>query len=302
VTAILDGNRLAQERLPGLRARADLVSSLRGHQPRVALIAFAGRDGRAPYCERKARACIAAGVSARPVVLPRTATTVDVRRAVEHAIEGDSPDAVFLEFPFPNGVDVEAIAALIPDPLDVDVMGDAAVGRFFARHDGEPPLTVSAGLGLLDRYRVDVAGLPAIVIGDPSPFVSMFREALVRRGAGVTSVAEPSARDLEERVGEAGFVVAAASRPRLVRSGRIAPGAVVIDVGYFNPGGLGDVDTRDGIDHLAAIAPVPGGIGPMTISMLIERTIALAERRSPVAGLRFGDRNRHRDEGGAIIR
>ncbi len=246
MTTILDGSRLAGERLPALRSRAARVSTARGHAPRLALIAFADDDGRARYCERKRRACGEAGVDAGPVVLPATATTAAVRRAIARATDLEAADAVFLEFPFPPGVDADEVASAIPDPFDVDVMGDSAVSRFFADPAVEPPLTVSAGLALLDRFEVEVAGLPGIIVGEPSPFVSMFIEALARRGASLATIVSPVAPELKSLARDASLFVSAAARPHLIRSGDLAPGAVVIDAGYFNPGGQGDIDTTDG--------------------------------------------------------
>src|SRR5690606_10559694 len=101
----------------------------------------------------------------------------------------------------------------------------------------------------------------------------MFRAALARRGARMGPLVPPTAADLAERARAARLVVVAAARPGLVDSATLAPGTVAIDSGYYNPGGRGDIDTAGGTAHLAALAPVPGGLGPMTVSMLLERTI-----------------------------
>lgn len=279
---ILDGRRLSRERAPGLAARAARVARERGRPPCLALVAFAQEDGRAPFAERKMRACEEAGVRVAARILSGRATTDDVRRAIAELLEdaghdGGAPDGVFLEFPFPPGIDERAVMAAVPESLDIDVMTEGCVHRYLVEGLGPPPLTVSAGLELLDRYEVDVAGMDGLVVGDDSPFARMFAAALARRGARMRPITPADAPNLDQRVEAAQLVVAAAGRPGRIRAETLAPGAVAIDVGYYNPGGRGDIDLSGGIAHLTALAPVPGGIGPMTVSKLIERIIEFAE-------------------------
>lgn len=274
---ILDGARLARERADGLAARAAAVTRARGRAPRLALLAFSKGDAGPAYVPRKVRACASAGVAVAPLLLPWDATTEAARDALTRMIETEPLDAIFVEFPFPAHVDGEEIVAAVPERLDVDVMTAGRVRRYLEDRTGPPPLTVAAALELLDRLGVDIAGRDGVLVADAFPFTIMFREALSRRGAVMRPLLGPGARDLAAAVRDAGLVVAAASSPGLLGSGDLAPGAVAIDAGYFNPGGRGDIDTSAGIGHLGALAPVPGAIGPMTVSMLVERVIAFAE-------------------------
>lgn len=274
---LLDGARLARERAPALAARAAAVGARRGCAPRLALVAFADELGAAPFATRKVRAGAAAGVEVAPLIMPAGVTTGEAAGEVAAFLEEGPWDGVFVEFPFPAGVDGDALTALIPEAADLDIMTPARVDRFLAGIDPLPPLTIVAGLELLDAYAVEITGLRGVVVAEDSPFAHCFREALARRGALMAPLLAPTAPDLARRTREAELVVVSAGSPGLVGSGELAPGAVVIDVGYFNPGGRGDVDLAAGTDHLRAIAPVPGGIGPMTISVLIERLIAFAE-------------------------
>ena len=235
---------------------------------------FADDGAEPPFTARKTRACEAAGVEAEPVVLSAEMTT-DAARQVVRGLPRREVDAVFLEFPFPPQIDGDALMAVVPETLDVDVMTTGRIRRYLEDSEGPPPLTVEAALALLDGYDVDITGLDGVVVGEPSPFTAMFREALARRGARMRPLMAPDAA--AGGIGDAGLVVAVAARPRLMRAGDLPAGAVVIDAGYFNPGGRGDIDTSGGVDHLSALAPVPGGIGPMTVSVLVERVIAFAE-------------------------
>lgn len=281
---ILDGTALARSRAPALAERAGRVTNLLGRPPRLILVAFADASGEAPFVARKLRACSAAGVEVRPLIFPPGTTTPAAEAALGALLAADPVDAVFLEFPFPPGVDGESLTALVPAGADVDIMTPGRVAGYFADPDAPPPLTVTAGLELLDGYGVDIRGRTGLVVGGDDPFTQMFREALARRGARMRPLLSPHSPDLQRLVHGAELVVAAASVPGLLRSTSLAPGAVLIDVGYFNPGGRGDVNTTDGIAHLEAIAPVPGGIGPMTVSVLVERVIAFAEAASRAVG------------------
>lgn len=270
--ALLDGRAFADRRAPAQAERAARVRARRGRAPAVHIVGFAADGITPPSITRKLRACAAVGVDATADVLDARAATDAVlevmARMPEHA------DGLFLEFPFPDGVDDGALVAALPVELDVDVMTEARIAAFHAG-DGPPPVTVSAGLGLLDDGGVSIAGLRGVVVAEPSPFAEMFAQAMARRGASVELVAPADAA----RARDAQLVVACAARPGLLRSEELAAGAVVIDAGYFNPGGRGDVDTRGGIAHLGALAPVPGGIGPATIAMLVERVIDFAGAR-----------------------
>jgi methylenetetrahydrofolate dehydrogenase (NADP+)/methenyltetrahydrofolate cyclohydrolase len=275
---IMDGLVLATERAPALAARAARVLSDRGRPPELLLVAFQDADGTTPYVDRKVRACAQQGVRVVPLTLPEDTDTAAAVAAIETAAVG-APDAVFVEFPFPRGLDGDAVVAAIPPALDVDVMTAQRIDSFTNHDDSPAPLTVAAALALVDRYGIDIAERCAIVIGEESPFSRMFRLAFMRRGVGRCALVSPDSADLAPAAGQAALAIVIAGRRHLLPSSAFPAGAVVIDGGYFNPGGSGDVDPAPGIRHLAAFAPVPGAIGPMTVSMLVERTIEFAEMR-----------------------
>lgn len=272
---ILDGRALARAREPELGRRAAAVAAARGHPPRLALVAFHLAADLPPFIVRKVRACERVEVEAVPHVLPSGIATEKARQAVE-TLARQAVDGIFLEFPFPAQIDAEELIGAVPVALDVDVMTATLTRRYLDEAWGEPPVTVEAALALLDTFGIDITGLDGVLIADPSPFAEMFNEALARRGARMRPRQPPEQAGSAVRGAE--LVVSAAAHPGLIRSNELASGAVVIDAGYFNEGGRGDVDTANGIEHLRALAPVPGAIGPMTISMLLERVIRRAER------------------------
>lgn len=271
---ILDGRALARSRAAELARRAAAITAARGRPPRLALVAFAPQGETPRFLRRKLQACEATGLEAVPRVLP---DSIESRRAreVAESLADLKPDGIFLEFPFPEHIDAAEIVDAVPPVMDVDVMTPARIRRYLNDSDGQPPITVDAMLALLDAHGVGVAGLDTVVVAEAGPFAEMFRQALARRGARVRPLQPPD--DASPAVRDAELIVSAAARPGLLRSTELAAGAVAIDAGYFNPGGRGDIDTSGGIAHLRALAPVPGAIGPMTVSMLIQRVIEFAE-------------------------
>jgi methylenetetrahydrofolate dehydrogenase (NADP+)/methenyltetrahydrofolate cyclohydrolase len=227
------------------------------------------------YASLKTRACAEVGIEVVQVLVPPTATTTGAVRRTLDLVESGCIDALFLQFPFPDGVDRAALIEAVPEELDVDAMTEGRTRRYHGSITEPPPLTVAACLALLGDFGLDVHGLHGVLVCEPSPFAEVFKEALSRRGTSMALV-PPGTVPSEPLVREAGLVVVAAASPGLVQSKDLAPGAVVIDAGYFNPGGIGDVDTTGGVDHLLALGPVPGGIGPMVISKLIDRVIEFA--------------------------
>lgn len=276
---LLDGARLAADRLPALRARAEAVRARRGHPPRLGILAFAGATGRAPHVGGKVRAGAEAGLEVVVRTVPRGAGLPDALSTLDGMVTDERLDGLFVQFPYPDATWARDIERRIPEGLDVDVMSHARVLAFRDDPAALPPVTVSAALALVDAYGVPVAGRSGVMVADASDFAAMFRLAFARRGATMAPLLAPSDPLADPQLRSASLVIVAAGRPALVRADALAPGAVVIDVGYFNPGGRGDVDTRLGAAHLGALAPVPGSIGPMTVSCLVERVILFAETR-----------------------
>lgn len=272
---LLDGRRLAQLRETSLSARAAALTKTRGRAPTLAIVAFGAR-GRAPWLGRKLLACAGAGVDVFPLILDPATMTDDAVMAIHTLTTRCAADGVFLQIPTPSGINETSLTAAIPEACDVDVMTPGRVRAFLAG-DAEPPVTVSAALELLAGYDIDIRTRVGVLVADESPFSVMFRVALERAGAEMAPLLPPDAHHLQTTVRAAQLVVCAAARPGLIAARDIAKGAVAIDVGYFNPRGVGDIEASSGAAHLHAFAPVPGGIGPMTVSALIERVIRFAE-------------------------
>ncbi|WKW13394.1 hypothetical protein Strain138_002713 [Pseudogemmatithrix spongiicola] len=275
---ILDGTALAARRLPGLRARAQALAAARGRAPLLGILGFADASGRVPHVAPKLRAAESCGIAVDVAAVPLGATLADTLAAAERLRATPGLDGLFVQFPYPDPAWGDAVEAMIPASLDVDVMAPVEVERYFADASALPPVTVSAALHLVDEAGIALEGRSGVVVAEQSPFAEMFREAFARRGAQMSALVAPAAAADDARVRNAGVVIVAAGVPGVVDAMMLADGAVAIDVGYFNPGARGDIANATTARHLDAMVPVPGGIGPMTISALLERVLVFAER------------------------
>jgi methylenetetrahydrofolate dehydrogenase (NADP+)/methenyltetrahydrofolate cyclohydrolase len=276
---ILDGSALAARRLPGLRARVQALVAARGREPLLGILGFADASGKVPHVAPKLRAAESCGIAVELATLPPGVTLDETSFAVEALRAMPGLDGLFVQFPYPDPSWAATVEALIPSALDVDVMAPAEVERYFADPTVLPPVTVSAALALMDDARLALAGRAGVVVAEPSPFAEMFRLAFTRRGVQMSELVPPSGAHDDARVRQAALVIVAAGSPGCVDAASLAEGAIAIDVGYFNPGARGDIANATTARHLDAVVPVPGGIGPMTISALLERVILFAERR-----------------------
>ncbi len=276
---IMDGAQLAARRQDDLHRRALAVRARLGRTPRLAILAFAEPTGPAPYVARKVSACAAVGVDVVQHHVPFGADSATARQAMDALVTSHELDGLFVQVPYPDASFAAALEHAIPERLDVDVMSPGMVQRYLHDEGVPPPVTVSAVLALLSAYRIDVRGRRGLIVADAHDFSHMLWTAIARLGVSLAPLVSPTDPTLVQHVREAELVVIAAAAPGTLRVSELPVGSVAIDVGYFNPGGRGDLDLSGGVAHLAAIVPVPGGIGPMTISCLVERVILHAEMR-----------------------
>lgn len=275
---VLDGARLAAARRPALAGRADRVAERRGRPPGVLLVTTEIRPGFAPHVEKKRRECAQANIAIRTLLAPSTSTTSAVHEALAQGVEDPDVDAVFLQFPLAPAIDGDAAASVIPASKDIDLVNPLNFDRFVKDPAVAAPLTPRALIALFEHYRIATEGVQAVIVGQPDPLTRAFRIVLERSGARGHGPLAPDDPDLRDVLADADIVVVATARAGSIPSDRLRAGATAVDAGYFNPGGRGDIDPAPGIGHLAAIVPVPGGIGPMTISILLEAVIERAEQ------------------------
>jgi methylenetetrahydrofolate dehydrogenase (NADP+)/methenyltetrahydrofolate cyclohydrolase len=227
--------------------------------------------------------CARIGIESALVALPAAATTDQVVAAIAHLSADDGVDGILLQHPVPATVDERVAFEAIAAHKDVDGVTKASFASMAFGLPGFASCTPAGILRLLDAYDVDPAGRHAVVIGRSPILGKPIGMLLLARDATVT-YCHSRTEDLPTIVRTADIVVAAVGRPHFVRGRWIKPGAVVIDAGY-NEGNVGDVAFSEAVSVAGLITPVPGGVGPTTIALLLEQTVAAAEEahRTPSA-------------------
>jgi methylenetetrahydrofolate dehydrogenase (NADP+) / methenyltetrahydrofolate cyclohydrolase len=277
---ILDGKALARRIRAQLKDEvADLTARL-GRPPGLAVVVVGEDPGSAVYVHNKEVAAAEVGMLSRIVRLPASASEAEILAAIDDLNADGSIDGFIVQLPLPGGVDSSVALARIAPDKDADGIHPYNLGRLLAGMPGPRPCTPLGILKLIDEAGVDLCGKRAVVLGRSVIVGKPVGQMLLERHATVT-LCHSRTRDLAEEVRRAEIVVAAVGQPRLVQGDWIAPGAVVVDVGTSRVEGklVGDVDFAAAEKRAKAITPVPGGVGPMTVAMLLCNTVEAARRR-----------------------
>ena len=285
--AIIDGKAFAA----GLRARvADSARDFAragGRKPGLAVVLVGEDPASQVYVRAKGKATIEAGMESFEHKLPDS-TGQDELIALVEALNADQRvDGILVQLPLPKGVDDKAVIAAIDPSKDVDGFHVANAGRLAVGEEGLVPCTPLGSLMLLKDRLGDLSGLEAVIVGRSNIVGKPMAQLLLQENCTVT-VAHSRTRSLPEVVRRADIVVAAVGRPEMIKGDWLKSGATVIDVGInrvpaSEPGKtrlVGDVDFDGALDVAGAITPVPGGVGPMTIAMLLRNTLVAAHARA----------------------
>ena len=260
-----------------------------GRPPGLATVLVGEDPASAVYVRMKGKATVEAGMAGFAHHLPATVSEAELLELVEGLNRDDRVDGILVQLPLPAQVDSARVIAALDPAKDVDGFHPINVGRLAAGLDALVPCTPLGCLYLLRAELGSLAGLDAVVIGRSNIVGKPMAALLVGESATVT-IAHSKSRDLPAIVRRADIVVAAVGRPEMVRGEWIKAGATVIDVGINRiptedgKGWLvGDVAFDEVAEVAAAITPVPGGVGPMTIAMLLRNTLVAAHRRAGLA-------------------
>jgi methylenetetrahydrofolate dehydrogenase (NADP+) / methenyltetrahydrofolate cyclohydrolase len=280
---ILDGNALAQELRAGFAAR---VAELKVHgvTPGLAVVLVGDNPASQVYVRNKVNACEQTGMRSEKIVYPATTTQTEVLVKIAELNADPSIHGILVQLPLPRHFDAEAVLEAIAAEKDVDGFHAENVGALMQGQPRFIPCTPYGVMKMLEKGKVELKGAEAVVIGRSNIVGKPMAMLLLHAGATVT-VCHSQTRDLAAHTRRADIVVAAVGRPRFLKADMIKPGAVVIDVGINRiesgpeAGKLcGDVDFAACKEVASLITPVPGGVGPMTITMLLANTLEAAER------------------------
>lgn len=271
---LMDGTTNAARITESAAARAAEFAATYGRKPCLAAVIVGDDPASQTYVRMKQNRCAKAGIDSRKLELPDTTSTEQLVDAIGALSADPTVDGILLQHPAPPQVDERAAFEAIAPGKDVD---GVTMHSYAAMALGLPSFrscTPEGIIRLLDAYQVPLDGAHAVVIGRSAILGLPVGALLLARHATVTTC-HSHTRDLAEVVATADVVVAAVGRPELVRGEWIKEGATVIDAGY-NPGNVGDVDFEGASARAGLITPVPGGVGPMTIAVLLDQTVDAA--------------------------
>lgn len=275
---LIDGTALATEALAGVARGVDEFAAAVGRQPCLATVLVGDDLSSHVYVRMKANRARKVGIESRRVELPNTTSTAELVAVLRLLSEDPVVDGILLQHPVPMQIDERAAFEAIDPGKDVDGVTQISFARMAFGEPGFHSATPGGIMRLLDAYQVDLAGADAVVVGRSPILGRPIGMMLLARDATVT-FCHSRTRDLAQAVGRADIVIAAVGKPELVRGEWIKPDSVIIDAGY-NSGNVGDVEFVAASERARLITPVPGGVGPMTIAVLLDQTLTAARTRS----------------------
>ena len=277
---ILDGQAVARDVHDQVRCEIERLLSEHGVRPGLAAIVVGDDPASSVYVETKRRACERVGIASSVHRLPARITDDQLVHLIYRLNRDPHVHGILVQLPLPDpALEKPALAEILPDK-DVDGLSPISQARLLAGEPGLRPCTPLGVVELIDKTGVDLTGKRVVIVGLSVLVGKPLVHLLLERGATLVLCHEFT-RDLPSEVAGAEVLVSAVGKAGLIRGEWIRPGAVVIDVGITRtPNGvLGDVEFEVARRRASFITPVPGGVGPMTVAMLLRNTVAAAERK-----------------------
>lgn len=276
MTVIIDGKKVSAEIKAQLKQQLDngfLPPKVCG----LAVIIVGDNPASKVYVRNKVSACLEVGVKSFKYELPENTEERAIIDIIEQLNENSEVYGILVQLPLPKHLDERKILAAIDPNKDVDGFSANQIGRLLLGEKCFPSCTPQGIMELLHAYNIDIEGKSAVVVGRSNTVGKPMALMLLKENATVT-VAHSKTRNLAEITSKADILVVAIGKARYIKRDMVKEGAVVIDVGMNRVDGklCGDVDFDDVFDKCSYITPVPGGVGPMTVTMLIKNTVTAA--------------------------
>ncbi|MBQ7397798.1 MAG: bifunctional methylenetetrahydrofolate dehydrogenase/methenyltetrahydrofolate cyclohydrolase FolD [Clostridia bacterium] len=277
---LIDGKLISAQIRAELKEETKAFIAATGVTPKLTVILVGEDPASQVYVRNKGRACEEVGFAAEQITLPATTTQEELDALIDRLNADKTAHGILVQLPLPKGMSEEKVLLRISPEKDVDAFHPYNVGRMVAGQITYLPCTPAGVMELIERSGISVAGKDCVVIGR-SNIVGKPMAHLLMQANGTVTVCHSRTKDLAEHTRRADILVAAIGKADFVTADMVKPGAVVIDVGINrNAEGklTGDVDFASVEPIASYITPVPGGVGPMTIAMLMKNTLTAAKR------------------------
>ena len=279
----LSGTEVAKVRQIALKTRIDAFAARAGRKPGLAVVIVGADPASQVYVRNKVKTSTALGMESFHFEVPATISQADLIAKVKELNADPKVDGILVQLPLPKGLDTDAVVDSIAPEKDPDGLTTGNLGLLMAGRKRVAPCTPWGVMAILEHYKIPVAGKNAVVVGRSNIVGKPMAQLLLEANATVT-ITHSKTPDLAAVTSQADIVVVAAGRPRFVGREFFKKDAVVVDVGIHRPETgdfanklCGDVRYEELEGLASAATPVPGGVGPMTIQMLMENTVKLAE-------------------------
>ena len=283
---LLDGKALAQRMQAELAQQVQVLQANYKRPPGLAVLMVGDNPASAAYVRNKERACTIVGITSYGKHFPADATQAELEQTIRDLNQDDRVDGILVQLPLPDHLDSVALLNQIDPDKDADGLHPYNLGRLVRGEPGLRSCTPAGVMRLLEEYRIDLVGKQAVVIGRSILVGKPIALLLLEADATVT-IAHSRSHDLSAIARSADILIAAVGRPGLITPGMVKPGAVVVDVGINRVTDetgksrlVGDVDFGAVQPVAGYLTPVPGGVGAMTVTMLLHNTIESYSRKS----------------------
>jgi methylenetetrahydrofolate dehydrogenase (NADP+)/methenyltetrahydrofolate cyclohydrolase len=279
-SSIIDGKAISAARRAALTEQVAELTAC-GNTPGLAVVVVGEDPASAVYVRNKEQGCADTGIRSEKYALPVDITHGELLSLIAELNSRDDIHGILVQLPLPSHINEDDVLEAIDPRKDVDGFHPTNVGRMVVGKEAFSPCTPHGCMVLLDELGCDLTGKEAVVVGRSNIVGKPVALMLLERNATVT-VCHSRTVNLPEVIGRADVVIVAVGRPEMVKGSWLKPGAVVVDVGINRVDGrlVGDVEYESASQVASAVTPVPGGVGPMTIAMLLENTVTAAMRAS----------------------
>lgn len=281
MSEIIDGKNLAKEIRESLKIEAEKLKN-KGIVPHLAVIMVGDNDASKVYVRNKSRACEEIGIEFKEYLLPSTTKQSELLELIQKLNDDKNVNGILLQSPIPKPLNIqEAFNTILPEK-DVDGFNPYNVGNLCIGQDGFIPCTPLGIMKMFEKYNIDIDGKKVAIIGRSNIVGKPMAQCMLSKNATVT-ICHSRTKELKKEVKDADIIIAAAGKQNIVTADMVKDGAVIIDVGMNrnSEGKLcGDVDFENIKEKTSYITPVPGGVGPMTIAMLMSNVIKATKKQN----------------------
>lgn len=281
MAVLMDGKLVSEKTRENIKSEVERLKNEFNKTPGLAVIVVGDDPASAVYVRNKHKACLAVGMNSYQIALPATISQDELISKIEELNADSLVDGILVQLPLPAHISEIAVTRAILPEKDVDAFHSENVGKIMIGKYDFLPCTPAGIVRLLDFYNISVDGKSCVVIGR-SNIVGKPMALLLLERNGTVTVCHSKTKNLKEITKTADIIIVAIGKPRFLTADMVKPSAVIVDVG-INRGDdgklVGDVDFEAVSEVASYITPVPGGVGPMTITMLLENTLTAARKQ-----------------------